>query len=112
MTKFYMYEHNEHMCRLQSTCSVELVAYNYFLAIYMNKCVYFCKALVYNATSDIKKNKFTKMYIVVQFLIHLPLLAKHAVTFDYLLLKKSYIYDYSKRRCSIKITLATLSFRL
>lgn len=56
---------NEHTCRFQSTCKVELVAYIYMLTINMNKFVYICKALIFNATTDIKKYKFSLKCIVL-----------------------------------------------
>lgn len=50
----------EHTCGLQNIHKVEIEAYIYLLAINMNKCVYFCNASTFNATTDIKKHKFNK----------------------------------------------------
>lgn len=56
---------NEHTCRLLSTRKVKRVVYIYLLTIYMNKCVYFPKALIFNAATDIKKDKFSLRCVVL-----------------------------------------------
>lgn len=56
---------NEHTYRLQNRRKVELLTYIYLLAIDMNKRVYFCKAFIFNATTDVKKDKFSLKYIVL-----------------------------------------------
>lgn len=56
---------NEHTCRLLSTRKVKRVVYIYLLTIYMNKCVYFPRALIFNAATDIKKGKFSLRCVVL-----------------------------------------------
>lgn len=109
---------NKHMCRSQSIRNVWLVAYIYLLTIYMKKCVYyffFFETLIFSVTTDKKKHNFS-LKCVEEALIHVSLLAKHAMTINHLLLKKIYkiyiinIYNYLKQWCLKKI-LAIFIFR-
>lgn len=43
----------------------ELVPYIYLLSININKYVYFCKAFIFIATTDIKKHKLSLKFIVL-----------------------------------------------
>lgn len=56
---------NEYICRLLSICKVKWVVYIYLLIIYMNKCVYFFKVLIFNVVIDIKKDKFLLRCVVL-----------------------------------------------
>lgn len=72
---------NEHTFRLQSTHTVELVAHNYLLAVYVQS---------FNVKCDYRYKEtyiFNKMCCVVEVLVHWSILAKRALTLNYPLLK-------------------------
>lgn len=65
MIKFNTYEHEWTYVKISKSCKVELVACIFLLTINLNKCVYFCKTLIFIATTDIKKHKFSLKCIVL-----------------------------------------------